>query len=295
MVKQIVPGPSESGKNGFLRATRIGGVDVRQLYGQMVTVHGSPNGGQELIGVVGSLPAHRLPEEKRDKAFDLENLVVDVGRPYDQVVELVSVGDFISFRQPMRKLLNGRVTCKALDNRASLAAVSVCLKNLAERQHAWNVVSVATAQEETRLLGAFTSAYALRPDVAVAIDVTFGKGPGATDELTYEVGKGPAIALGPNFHPGVVESLKEAAKALELKVHDEPQPRPGGTDAYALQIARQGIPTGLVSIPLRYMHTMVESVAIADIRRTGRLLAEFACRLDDEFLAGLAVGMMDDE
>jgi endoglucanase len=195
----------------------------------------------------------------------------------------------------MRKLLNGRVTGKALDNRASLAAVSVCLKNLAERQHTWNVLSVATAQEETRLLGAFTSAYALQPDVAIAIDVTFGKGPGATDELTYEVGKGPTIALGPNFHPGVVECLKEAAKTLELKVHDEPQARPGGTDAYALQIARQGIPTGLVSIPLRYMHTMVESVAIADIRRTGRLLAEFVCRLDDEFLAGLARGMMDDE
>ncbi|MGD8804335.1 MAG: M20/M25/M40 family metallo-hydrolase [Chloroflexota bacterium] len=295
MVKQIVRGPSGSGKYGFLRATRVGGVDVRHLYGQMVTVHGTRSGEQELIGVVGSLPARMLPEAKRDKAFDLENLAVDVGLPYEQLVERVAVGDFISFRQPLRKLLNNRVTGKALDNRASLAAVSVCLEYLAERRHAWNVVAVATAQEETRLLGAFTSAYALRPDAAVAIDVTFGKGPGATDDLTYEVDKGPAIALGPNFHPGMVDSLKKAARALEMKVQEEPQARPGGTDAYALQVARQGIPTGLVSIPLRYMHTMVESVAVADIRRTGRLLAEFACRLDVDFLADLARGMMDDE
>lgn len=295
MVKQIVPGPGESGRSGFLRATKVGGVDVRHLYGQMVTVHGSLGNGQELVGVVGSLPAHMLPEAKRDKAFDLDNLVVDVGLAYQQLVERVSVGDFISFRQPLRDLLNGRVTGKALDNRASLAAVSVCLEYLAERRHTWNVKAVATAQEETRLLGAFTSAHALQPDAAVAIDVTFGKGPGAADELTYEVGKGPTIGLGPNFHPGIVESLKEASKALEMTVHDEPQARPGGTDAYALQVARQGIPTGLVSIPLRYMHTMVESVDVADIRRTGRLLGEFACRLNDEFLADLARGMMDDE
>lgn len=295
MVKQIVPGPRESAKYGFLRATKVGGVDLRHLYGQMVTVHASANDGEELIGVVGSLPARMLPEAKRDKAFDLDDLVVDVGLPYQQVVDRVSVGDFISFRQPLRKLLNGRVTGKALDNRASLVAVAICLEYLADRRHDWNVVAVATAQEETRLLGAFTSAFELQPEAAVAIDVTFGKGPGATDELTYEISKGPAIGVGPNFHPGMVEHLKKAAKALEMKVHDEPQARPGGTDAFALQVARQGIPTGLVSIPLRYMHTMVESVAAADIRRTGRLLGEFICRLDDEFLSGLARGMMDDE
>jgi putative aminopeptidase FrvX len=294
MVSQIVRGPGESGRSGFLRATRLGGVDLRHLYGQSVVVHSSVGQGEELIGVVGSLPGHMLPEAKRDKAFGLDDLAVDVGLPYQRLVESVAIGDFISFRQPLRELLNDRVTAKALDNRASLAAVAVCLEYLAERRHEWNVVAVATSQEETVLLGASTSAYAVQPDVAVAIDVTFGKGPGATDELTYELGKGPVIGLGPNFHPGIVESLKEAAKALELKVTDEPQARPGGTDAEALQIARQGIPAGLVSIPLRYMHTMVESVAIVDIRRTGRLLGEFICRLGDDFLASLARGMMDD-
>jgi endoglucanase len=295
MVKQILPGPSDSGRSGFIRATRVGGVDVRHLYGQTVIVHGSAAEGHELVGVVGSLPPRMLPEEKRSRAYSLDDLVVDVGLPYQQLLERVSVGDFISFRQPLRDLLNKRVTGKALDNRASLAAVTVCLEYLENRRHDWDVVAVATAQEETRLLGAFTSAYARQPDAAIAIDVTFGKGPGATDDLTYELGGGPAIGLGPNFHPGMVEGLKETAKSLEMKVHDDPQARPGGTDAYAIQIARQGIPTGLVSVPLRYMHTMVESVAMADVRRTGRLLGEFICRLDGESLPNLARGMMDDE
>jgi len=295
MVKQILPGPDEFGRSGFLRATKVGGVDVRQLYGQIVIVHGSLNGGKELVGTLGSLPARMLPEAKRDRAFDLEDLVVDVGLAFRELLETVAVGDFISFRQPLRELLNGRVTGKALDNRASVAAVTVCLEYLQSRSHSWNVVAAATAQEETRLLGAYTSAYSLQPDVAIAIDVTFGKGPGATDDLTFELGKGPALGVGPNFHPGMVDALKKAAKTLEMKVHDEPQASPGGTDAYALQIARQGIPTGLVSIPLRYMHTMVETVVLADIRRTGRLLGEFICLLSDDFLDQLAQGMMDNE
>jgi endoglucanase len=295
MVKQIVREPDEPGGNGFLRVTRVGGVDVRHLYGQMVVVHGTGEKGRDATGIVGALPARMLPEAKRSKVFDFEDLAVDAGCSHEELLTRVNVGDFISFRQPMRKLLNRRVTGKALDNRASLAAMTVCLKYLRGRRHSWDVIAVATVQEETRLLGAYTSAFAHEPDAAIAIDVTFGKGPGAADELTYELGGGPAIGLGPNFHPGMIEGMKEAAKAIEMKVHDEPQARPGGTDAYALQIARQGIPTGLVSIPLRYMHTMVESVALADVERTGRLLGEFVARLDDEFLGKIAREMMDDE
>ena len=295
MVKQFVREPDEPGGNGFLRVTRVGGVDVRHLYGQMVVVHGTGEKGEDTVGIVGALPARMLPEAKRSKVFDFDDLVVDTGYSYENLLKKVNVGDFISFRQPLRELLNRRVTGKAMDNRASLAALTVCLEYLRGRRHSWDVIAVATAQEETRLLGAFTSAFAQEPDAAIAIDVAFGKGPGATDDLTYELGGGPAIGLGPNFHPGMVDGLKAAAKSIEMKVHDEPQARPGGTDAYALQIARQGIPTGLVSIPLRYMHTMVESVALADIERAGRLLGEFVARLDGEFLGKIAREMMHDE
>ena len=285
MVKQIV----EHYGNGFLRLTHVGGIDIRHLYGQLVTVHGV----RDLSGVVGSLPGRMLPPERKDKPFGWEDLCVDVGLPAAELEQLVSVGSFISFRQPLRKLQGKRVTGKALDNRASVAAVTVCLDYLHGRSHDWDVVAVATAQEETRLLGAFTSAHARRPDAAIAIDVTFGKGPGANDANTFELGGGPILDMGPNVHPGMFKALQNAAKTLEMKVHTGTHARYSGTDAFGLQVARAGIPTGLVGIPLRYMHTTVESIDTADVKRSGRLLGELVANLDGKFLNKLAKGMME--
>lgn len=279
----------EKGGWGFLRVTNLGGVDIRQLYGQLVTVHGK----RPFSGVIGSLPAAYLPPDKKDKPFGYEELVVDVGLPFATVAEQIAVGDIISFRQPLRELLSKRVTGKALDNRASVTAVTDCLQYLQHRAHQWDIIAVATAQEETRLLGAYTSAFSQQPDAAVAIDVTFGKGPGATDDNTFELGEGPSLDLGPNVHPGMLKALQETADALEMAVHIGTHQRGSGTDAFGLQVARAGIPTGLVSIPLRYMHTMVESVALADVERSGRLLGEFAARLDEQFLENLAAGLME--
>lgn len=293
MVKQIVGQPDEDGGSGFLRVTNLGGVDIRQLLGQTVEIHGSRDGEQSLIGVIGALPASMQPEGKSGKAFGYDELVVDPGLTFSELKERVAVGDAISFRQPLRELLNGRVAGKALDNRASVAAVGICLEYLHGRQHAWDVVAVATAQEESALLGAFTSGFAQRPDVAIAIDVTFGKGPGATDDGTHELDDGPAIGIGPNVHPGVHKALRAAAKSLEMKFQIDPHAAYSGTDAMGLQIAREGIPTGLVSIPLRYMHTMVESVVVSDVERAGRLLGEFITRLDGDFLSGLVTELID--
>ncbi|MCA9935248.1 MAG: M42 family peptidase [Ardenticatenaceae bacterium] len=287
MVKQIVA----HNEQGFLRVTPVGGVDRRHLYGQLVTVHGrSP-----LSGVLGALPNAMLPPERRNQPFDYEDLVVDVGLPLSEVEAQVSVGDFISFRQPLRKLQGKYVSGKALDNRASVTAVTHALEYLQTRTHTWDVVAVATCQEETRLLGAYTSAFSQRPDAAVAIDVGFGKGPGANGENVFDLGSGPVLDLGPNVHPGMFEALNDAAKALEMSVSVGTHQRGSGTDAYGLQVAREGIPTGLVSISLRYMHTMVETVHLADVERSGRLLGEFAARLDDQFINKLTAGLMDDE
>ena len=288
MVHQIV---AHNG-NGFLRVTNVGGVDIRHLYGQLVVVHGRD---KNLHGVLGSLPGSMLPEEKRNKPFGYEELVVDVGLPLEEVEAQISVGDFVSFRQPLRKLLNGRVAGKALDNRASVAAVTICLDYLSKRQHSWDVVAVATVQEETRLLGAFTSAHSQQPDLAIAIDVTFGKGPGASDTGTFELGSGPCLDLGPNVHTGMYKALKETAESLEMSVSSGTHSRASGTDAFGVQVARSGIPTGLISIPLRYMHTMVESIALKDVERCGRLMGEFIAQLDDEFVDKLAAGMMEED
>ncbi len=159
---------------------------------------------------------------------------------------------------------------------------------LAQMQHPWDVLAVATVQEEIGLRGATTAAFGVAPDVAIALDVTFGNTPGVSEDETYAMDRGPTIGIGPNLHPGVVKRLKEAADALEIPYQVEPMYGPTGTDAWAIQVSQEGIPTGLLSVPIRYMHSSVETVATADLDRTARLLAAFIGRLDGETLAGLA-------
>ena len=273
---------------GFLRVVNLGGVDIRHLYGQLVTVHGK----RPLSGVIGSLPGHMLPPDKANKPFGYEQIFIDVGLPAEEVANLVSIGDMITFRQPLRKLQGKRVVGKALDNRASVTAVTVALDYLQIRTHEWDVLAVATSQEETRLLGAFTSAHSQQPDLAIAIDVCFGKGPGVNDDNAFELGGGPVLDLGVNVHPGMLKGLQDAARALEMNVNIGTHSRASGTDAFGLQVAHFGIPTGLTSIPLRYMHTMVESIDLMDVERNGRLLGEFAARLNDDFMDSLTESMM---
>jgi putative aminopeptidase FrvX len=285
MVSEVV----EHNGQGFLRVTNLGGVDIRQLYAQLVTVHGK----KDYSGVIGCLPPFMLPEERQNKPYGYEDLVVDLGLPIEKVRKNISIGNAVSFRQPLRKLEGKRVAGKSLDNRASVAAVSVCLKYLNGRSHDWDVVAVATAQEETRLLGAFTATFSQQPDAAIAIDVTFGKGPGANDERSYELGSGPVIEIGPNVHPGMYENLKKTADNMEMKYNIGFHSRYSGTDAFGVQIAREGIPTGLISIPLRYMHTMVESIDTKDVSRSGKLMGEFIAKLDNGFIKKLSKSMME--
>jgi putative aminopeptidase FrvX len=266
--------------DGFLRLTQIGGVDPRVLPGQLVTVHGT----QELPGVVVQPPAYLLPAGQGEGPVQLEFLLVDTGLEPQEVTRLVKVGDLVSFAQAPIELGGDFLAGHSLDNRASVAAVTHCLEELQNRQHAWDIWAVATVQEEETFGGAFTSAYHLRPTLAVAIDVTFGTSPGSPSHLTFPIGDGITLGWGPNVHPALHRAFKELAERLEIPYKLEALPRHSGTDAYALQVAAEGIPTMVVSIPLRYMHTPVEMVSIADIRRAGRLLAEFAASLQPDFM-----------
>jgi endoglucanase len=261
--------------DGFLRLTEIGGIDHRVLPGQLVTVHGR----QDLPGVIIQPPASLLPEEARSGPVPLEYLLVDVGLPPAEVSRLVRPGDLVSFAQEALSLGEETLAGHSLDNRASVAAVTHCLELLQGRQHSWDVWAVASVQEEETLGGALTSAYALQPELAVAIDVTFGKSPGANDYRAFPLGEGPTLGWGPNIHPQLHLQFKELAELLEIPHAVEVMPHHSGTDAYALQIAAAGLPAMVVSIPLRYMHTPVELVMLKDIRRAGRLLAEFIARL----------------
>ncbi len=143
---------------------------------------------------------------------------------------------------------------------------------------------MATTQEEETYAGAYTSAFQLKPSLAIAIDVTFAASPGSPSHKTFPMGKGPTLGWGPNIHPALHKAVKKLADLLEIPYAVEVMPRHSGTDAYALQVTAQGIPTMVISIPLRYMHTAVEMISMKDITRVGRLLAEFAASLDEKFM-----------
>ncbi len=270
-------------KDGFLAMTMIGGVDARVLPGAPVTVHASASG-EDLPGVVVQPPARLLPPHLADGPVPLDHLFVDVGLLPEDVAAKVRVGDLISYATTPQELAGDYITGHSLDNRASVAALTVALDELQTKSHHWDVWAVATAQEEVTLGGAITSAFGIHPHLAIAVDVTFAKGPGANDWQTHALGKGASLGWGPNIHPALHKRFKDLAEKLEIPHDVDVMPRMSGTDALGMQVAAEGIPTMVVSIPLRYMHTPVEMVAVKDIQRVGRLLAEFISRLEPDFL-----------
>ncbi len=269
-------------REGFIRTLPLGGIDYRPLLTQPVLVHGQ----RPLKGVFAAASTHvALP---RDKYLDAEDMWIDVGLPAAEVATLVRVGDLITFDVTPFELKGDRVAGKSLDNRASVAAVTFCLDQLARRTHEWDVVAVATVQEEVGLHGAMTAAHHVAPDLAIAIDATFGSQRGTDDDEAFDLGDGPTIGVGPNFHPRLVKALRGVAEELELDVQIEGLHADSGTDAWAIQVSREGVPTGLISIPIRNMHTPLEVVDLRDVTLAGRLLAEFIARLDAGFLDSIA-------
>jgi putative aminopeptidase FrvX len=269
--------------DGFLRVIAIGGIDIRVLPGQMVTVHGR----QELPGMIVPTPARLLPTRAQGGVVPLEYLLVDVGLLPDEVARLVRVGDPISFAQPPLETGGETLVGHTLDNRAGVAALTNCLEILHSRAHIWDVWAVATVQEETTTGGALTSAFQLRPSLCIAIDVTFGSEPSSPSHLTFPMGKGPTLMWGPVAHPFLYKTLKELSERLEIPISAEPAARYSATDSDAMQVVAEGIPNVVIGIPLRYMHTPVEMIALKDISRTGRLVAEFIAQLDEKFMEKL--------
>jgi endoglucanase len=270
-------------EKGFVRFTQVGGFDVRTLMGQEVVVHGR----RALKGVIGSRPPHVLSAQERQKPVPMDKLFIDVGLGEEALQEEVRVGDLITIWRPFTELKNGLVSGKGFDDRAAVAAIAVCLDTLRTMRHQWDVYGVATVQEEVGLRGAMTSTYGIAPDVGIAIDVGFGDQPGVGEEDKIQLDKGPALTFGPNIHPALFEELYNVAQEHEIPVQVEIAPRGTGTDANAMQITRAGIPTALLSIPLRNMHTPIETCAVRDVIRTGRLLAHTIASLDESFVERL--------
>jgi endoglucanase len=268
-------------QDGFLRVTEIGGIDPRILPGQVLTVHGR----RDLPGLAVLWPDRLVNTSHKNKPPTLSRILVDTGLPEDEVKSLVRVGDLVSFATQPMELSGGAISGHTLDNRASVAALTVCLEELHKTTLAWNLWMVATVQEEETCAGGVTSPFAIEPEMAVAVDVTFAKGPGASDHRAFPMGKGPTIGIGANIHPYLFKTFKSAAEKYEIPFAVEPLPKASGTDAMFMQIVAGGIPSAVIGIPLRYMHTPVEEVVLDDIQRTGRLLAAF--------VQGLAADTLD--
>lgn len=276
-------------KGGFLRVAQVGGFDPRTLLGQEVVVHGRDS----LIGIIGSKPPHLSTLEERQKSIPLHELFIDLGMSEEHVLEVVTVGDRITMHRNTMQLLGDRMSGKAMDNRASVTAMAICLDELSKLRHTADVFAVGTMQEEIGSKGAQTAAFGLMPDIAIAIDVCHGETPGVTSDLAKKLGAGPVLTLGPRIHPKLFTALKEVAQSENIPLQIEVSQGPTWTDADPMQIVQVGIPTALLSIPLRYMHTSVETLDFEDVRLTGVLLARFIAKIDAAFVEGLTCYLND--
>jgi endoglucanase len=268
--------------DGYLRFGGVGGWDPAVLVGQRVRLQ-TRNG--SVVGVIGRKPIHLLKDEDRKKVPELKALHIDIGAANGEEARgMVRIGDVAVIDSGPIEFPNGRLAARAIDNRIGCYVAAEAARRVAESGGApGEVIALAVVQEETGFGGSRTSAFSLEPDLAIAVDGTF-----ATDQPGIELGEvtkhglgaGPVIARGTMMHPRISELLYETAEQEGIEFTVESLGRRSGTDADAIHVSRAGVPTGLVSIPMRYMHSPVEMVALDDIDAAARLIAAFAQRLE---------------
>jgi putative aminopeptidase FrvX len=267
--------------SGFLRFVGVGGWDPQILVGQraeLLTRAGS------LPGVVGRKAVHLLREEDRKKVPELRDLHIDIGaKDADEARRLVRIGDVAVLAGEPLELANDRFVSRSMDNRLGAFIALEAARLVAEAGGApGDVAACGVVQEEITFGGARTSTYTLEPDVAIVVDVTHETGSPGVDvnEIgKHEFGGGPIIERGSVLNPVVFELLHDAAEAAEIPFTLAASARSTGTDADAVHLSRSGVPTGGVSIALRYMHSPVEMVQLDDIDACARLIAAFAMSL----------------
>ena len=258
-------------EDGALRIASSGGVDPRILPAAKVHVWAKDG---ELIGFVGAKAPHLLTEAERNEAAQMQDMYVDLGMSAEKVHALVRVGDMITLDGALIELANGRIASKTLDDRAGVAAMLCAAEELNKLKHNATALFVSTVQEEVSFLGGMTAGYAHAPDAAIAIDVTHGAGPGTGKWEAFPL-TSLVLSCGPSIHAGLFARLKETAKRNGIDCNIEVTTGRTGTDADPLHLVREGIPSVLISIPLRYMHTTVETIDAKMIEQCGRLIALF--------------------
>ena len=264
-------------EDGFLRMERVAGVDPRILPGHIVRIL-TPDG--ELPGVVGFKPPHLTPPEEAEKAVQLKDLYVDTGFDAEDVVNRVRVGDMVLLAGEAIDLAHGHIAGKTMDDRSLVAVMVRSAELLRERRSFPKVTFISSSQEEVGHRGARTSTFKVNPDLAVVLDVTHAKQPGAKPPRVCPIDK-LALSVGPAFHPGLVQRAKEALKRLRLPYTLEAAAGHTGTDTDHVRISREGVPCMLISVPVKYMHTSVEMLDVATLDAIAEFLCEFALSLSD--------------
>jgi endoglucanase len=269
-------------EKGFLWFAPIGGWDPQILVGQRVEIQGRQG---PVPGVAGRRPLHLLDADARKKVVELKGLHIDIGvASREEAAELVRVGDPVVIASEPMRLVGDRLVSRSMDNRLGAYVALEALRRCHEGDPlSASFAAIAAVQEEIGLFGARTSAFAVRPDLAVVVDVTHATDAPGIDEKelgTHTLGTGPVIFRGATLSPKVFELLVETAEEAGIAYTLGATGNSTGTDADGVQFARSGIPTGLVAIPLRYMHSPVELVDLADVEATVQLIAAFAARLD---------------
>lgn len=265
-------------EEGFLRFTEIGGVDQRMLPDREVTVLCN----EPLLGVIACLPPHVQTAKDHDKAVSMEDLYIDVGLSQAEAEARVPIGTPITYRCGCFALGDKRVCGKSMDDRACFTALLRCAELLQDETLDCDLYILGSSREEVNGAGAACAAEAIAPDACVAVDVTHGDSPDAPKEKTFPLGGGPVVGLGPNCVKRLSTMLREAAKARELPLQLEVMTGHTGTNAWGVQVRREGIATAVLSVPLRYMHTPVEVLDLDDLEATAQLLAEFVRRFGEE-------------
>jgi putative aminopeptidase FrvX len=268
-------------EKGILWFAPLGGWDPQILVGQRVEVQGP---GGPVPGVVGRKPLHLLDADQRKKVVEMKSLHIDVGaRDREEATEMVRVGDPVVIATEPLQLAGGRIVSRSMDNRLGAYIALEALRRCHERSSLTaSFAAIAAVQEEIGLFGARTSVFATRPDLAIVVDVTHATDAPGVDEKelgSHSLGSGPVLYRGATLSPRVFDLLVAVAEEAEIPHSVGATGNSTSTDADAVQFARSGIPTGLVSIPLRYMHSPVEMAEMADVEATVELIVAFAERL----------------
>lgn len=270
----IVTGTEE----GFLRCTSLGGIDSRVLPDREVTVLTRP----PRLGVVAVKPPHIMAPGESDKAIPLGELWIDVGLDQETAEREISIGTPIVYREGVFHLAGDQIAGKSLDDRACFAILLRTLELLRGEQLDVDVAVLGSCFEETSGDGALVATFAQNPDCAIAVDVTFGVTHDGPKEVGFELGKGPAVGIGPNCAGWMVNLLRRTAKEQEIPFNPEVMAGESGTNGWDMQVAREGLPVALVSLPLKYMHTPLEVISGADAEQAAQLLAGFLRRVGKE-------------